>query len=126
MSFLLLSRTNHFIGLHLKDFAQALRACFTAEEIAAAGDFNEKVRVMTAHRSKGLEADRVILLDGVEGRYPLLHSDETLYRIFGKGIAEALEEERRLFYVACTRARESLLIDRVYRGHLADMMAALP
>jgi DNA helicase-4 len=65
---------------------------------------------MTVHKSKGPEADHVIVLDAVRRRYPLLHSDEPLYRLFGKGYGSALEEERRLFYVACSRARKGLLL----------------
>lgn len=53
----------------------------------------------TIHSSKGLEWDAVILLDLVEDRFPSRHA---LVR------PEDFEEERRLMYVACTRAREDL------------------
>ena len=66
-----------------------------------ADDFEEAGRVVlsTIHSSKGLEWDAVILLDLVEDRFPSRHA---LVR------PEDFEEERRLMYVACTRAREDL------------------
>ena len=56
----------------------------------------------TIHASKGLEYDRVILIDAVDGLFPTdpLPQDED-----GKA---ALEEDRRLFYVGATRARHQL------------------
>lgn len=53
----------------------------------------------TIHASKGLEYDRVILMDVVDGIFPTLQNQED---------RTALEEERRLFYVGVTRAREQL------------------
>ena len=56
----------------------------------------------TIHASKGLEYDRVILIDAVDGTFPsdpFPHDDE------GR---TALEEERRLFYVGATRAKRQL------------------
>jgi DNA helicase-4 len=108
--FLLLARTNYLRGVELKELRPRLRRCFSPDELKALGKFEDAVRVMTVHGSKGLEADRVIVLDAVARRYPLLHPDEPLYRLFGKGYGSVLEEERRLFYVACSRAREGLLL----------------
>ena len=59
------------------------------------------VVISTMHKSKGLEWDRVYILDADEGRCPHKQS---------LGSSEALEEERRLFYVAMTRAKDDLLI----------------
>ena len=66
-----------------------------------ADEFDEAGRVVlsTIHSSKGLAWDAVILLDLVEDRFPSRHA---LVR------PEDFEEERRLMYVACTRAREDL------------------
>ena len=50
----------------------------------------------TIHASKGLEYDRVILIDAVDGLLPSADEDEEL------------EEERRLFYVGTTRAKKQL------------------
>ncbi len=54
------------------------------------------VELTTAHRSKGLERDYIFLLDCQEGIFPDDKAD--------------IEEERRLFYVAMTRAKEQLFI----------------
>lgn len=63
--------------------------------------FSDKnLSVMTFHQAKGLEFDNVFLPEVVEGKVP------------GKLSAEEcnVEEERRLFYVAMTRARKNLII----------------
>lgn len=56
----------------------------------------------TIHASKGLEYDRVILIDVADGIFPALSPDG------GSQEESALEEERRLFYVGVTRARRQL------------------
>lgn len=55
----------------------------------------------TAHSAKGLEWKAVIIIDLVEDRFP---SKKSLTK------PEDLEEERRLMYVACTRAKDSLTL----------------
>jgi superfamily I DNA/RNA helicase len=107
---LILARTNHLHGLELNEFRPRLKRCFDPHELKALGKFEDAVRVMTVHRSKGLEADLVIVLDAAARRYPLLHPDVPLYRLFDEGYGSVLEEERRLFYVACSRARKGLLL----------------
>lgn len=57
------------------------------------------VVLSTVHSAKGLEWSAVIIIDLVEDRFP---SRKAMQR------AEDLEEERRLMYVACTRAKECL------------------
>jgi DNA helicase-2/ATP-dependent DNA helicase PcrA len=59
----------------------------------------EKVRLMTAHNAKGLEFDVVFLAGMEEGLMPHMSSVTTPAEV---------EEERRLFYVALTRAREQV------------------
>ncbi|MFJ3186359.1 ATP-dependent helicase [Streptomyces halstedii] len=82
----------------------------------------DAVRLMTAHRSKGLEW-RVVVVAGVqEGLWPDLRRRGSLLeadRIGRDGLAEPLTpgallaEERRLFYVAATRARDRLVVTAV-------------
>lgn len=62
-----------------------------------------KVNLMTVHASKGLEFPVVFIAGAEEGLMPHAHAVE-------EGGDAAVEEERRLFYVAVTRARERLLI----------------
>ncbi|MED1781971.1 UvrD-helicase domain-containing protein [Brevibacillus fortis] len=67
---------------------------------------DEAVHVLSIHRAKGLEYDHVFLPDLVEGALPHEYTLDELR----KGGSGALEEERRLLYVAITRARRSLCI----------------
>lgn len=60
----------------------------------------------TIHSSKGLEYDRVYLLDVMDGVFP---EEVPAKRLDGKEL-EAYEEERRIFYVGVTRAREELYL----------------
>lgn len=60
-----------------------------------------KVVISTIHSAKGLEWKRVYVTNCYEGSLP--HK-------FSMGSANEIEEERRLFYVACTRARDNLIL----------------
>ncbi|MDP9683954.1 superfamily I DNA/RNA helicase/RecB family exonuclease [Streptomyces griseoviridis] len=82
----------------------------------------EAVRLMTAHRAKGLEWRLVVVAGVQEGLWPDLRRRGSLLeadRIGRDGLAEPLSpgallaEERRLFYVAATRARERLVVTAV-------------
>ncbi|MET9653584.1 ATP-dependent DNA helicase [Streptomyces sp. NPDC006460] len=82
----------------------------------------DAVRLMTAHRSKGLEWSLVVVCGVQEGLWPDLRRRGSLLeadRIGRDGLAEPLTpgallaEERRLFYVAATRARDRLVVTAV-------------
>ncbi|WP_344575518.1 ATP-dependent DNA helicase [Streptomyces lunalinharesii] len=82
----------------------------------------DAVRLMTAHRAKGLEWRFVVVAGVQEGLWPDLRRRGSLLeadRIGRDGLAEPLTpgallaEERRLFYVAATRARERLVVTAV-------------
>ena len=73
-------------------------------------EFNEKVQVMTMHKSKGLEAEVVIILEADEGVIPKTHPDTQLYGVFGETEEVAWADQARLFYVAMTRAKRRLYI----------------
>lgn len=61
-----------------------------------APDYGADVILSTIHSAKGLEYDNVIIADTIDGILPGSEAD--------------VEEERRLFYVGLTRARESMMI----------------
>jgi DNA helicase-4 len=70
----------------------------------------ERIHVSTTHRYKGLEQRAVIVLDAVQKSYPLIHPHWVFLRVFGDNIKSIEDEERRLFYVAITRAMDSLAL----------------
>ena len=71
--------------------------------VLGAGEMSEGsgVNLLSVHASKGLEFDEVFVIDLMDGRFP----NRKLMSQAGN-----IEEERRLFYVAATRARESLIL----------------
>ena len=72
-----------------------------------------KVEFLTVHKSKGLEADYVILLQcnqGIFGFPSEMNDDPVLNTILSKGDEFAYGEERRLFYVAITRAKLKTIV----------------
>lgn len=79
------------------------------EEVALIADIDslnneiDYIVLMTIHNSKGLEFKNVFLCGMEDGLFPS-------YMSIGSGEGEEIEEERRLCYVAITRARENLVI----------------
>lgn len=61
----------------------------------------DAVQLMTVHKSKGLEFDAVFMTNVVEGTFPHYKSLDD---------PAQLEEERRVMFVGCTRARKNLFI----------------
>ncbi|MEO8707090.1 MAG: UvrD-helicase domain-containing protein [Kofleriaceae bacterium] len=100
--------------------------------LSSAGDqapAAEQVVLMTIHVAKGLEWPIVFLAGLEDGLFPSLRERD------GVGEDEALEEERRLAYVATTRARERLILThartrRVWGeiriGHPSRFLADIP
>lgn len=89
--------------LLLKNLAQNYHSLdkFLNAMILAGGELNEGsgVNLLSIHASKGLEFKEVYIVDLMQGRFPNI-------RLVAKG--GSLEEERRLFYVATTRAKDFL------------------
>ncbi len=97
------------------------------DSIAERAPDGESVRILTAHRSKGLEWDLVVVAGVQEGEWPDLRLRGSLLGVeelvdaeshsadsFGAALAsKLLDEERRLFYVALTRARRMLVVTAV-------------
>ena len=90
----------------VKDFLAdvTLRESFKGETILRDGESPEaapELVLSTIHQAKGLEWQVVILIGLAEGQFPHAKSIEN---------GDELEEERRLFYVVATRAKEELLL----------------
>ncbi|HEX8510011.1 MAG TPA: ATP-dependent DNA helicase, partial [Propionibacteriaceae bacterium] len=80
------------------------------------------VRLLTAHRAKGLEWELVVVAGVQEGVWPDIRRRGSLLepdRLSRHGLSDVvptalrIAEERRLFYVACTRARSTLVVTAV-------------
>jgi DNA helicase II / ATP-dependent DNA helicase PcrA len=79
----------------------SLMATGSTETIAAEEDDAEKLTLSTVHQAKGLEWRVVFIIWMTDGMFP---SGRSLQSV------EAIEEERRLFYVALTRAKDELYL----------------
>jgi DNA helicase-2/ATP-dependent DNA helicase PcrA len=104
-------RVTHFVR-----HVELLREAGDDPPQAEPDESEDAVRVMTVHRAKGLEFPVVFLVDLEEGRFPtyrkpaaLPYPDALLAETPPVGDAHE-QEERRLFYVAMTRARERLVL----------------
>ncbi len=67
-------------------------------------DVRDGITLSTIHSAKGLEFDRVYIIDLVDGHFPSSSSID----LHQKDMIDDFEEERRLFYVAMTRAKYHL------------------
>ncbi|KAF1691095.1 hypothetical protein CSC62_16510 [Pseudoxanthomonas jiangsuensis] len=123
-SVLILARTGHAYGESLAGFGECLELALhrhpdlqdLANDFAVVGGRRKSVtdgavpiEVMTAHKAKGKEADTVIVLESVMRQFPKVHADNQLFGPFGVAAEDVLAEERRLFYVAATRAENRLM-----------------
>ncbi|MCX6090764.1 MAG: ATP-dependent helicase, partial [Candidatus Atribacteria bacterium] len=79
----------------------ALLGELEGENVAAGSIPDEKLTLSTIHQAKGLEWPGVFIIWLCEGAFPSGRS---------VGKEEDIEEERRLFYVACTRAKDYLFL----------------
>ncbi len=93
-------------GRPLDAFLEQVALIADVDTYAAAAD---RVTLMTLHNSKGLEFPVVFILGLEEGLFP---HERSLTQ------PEAIEEERRLCYVGCTRARQRLYLLHAQRRHL--------
>ena len=96
------------------EFAQHFESCKKLLDVvesverhrAASSRKTEAVVVSTVHKAKGAEWQVVYLIQCAQGWFPVDQAD--------------LNEERRCFYVACTRAMDELWVSRPERGEKAD------
>jgi DNA helicase-2/ATP-dependent DNA helicase PcrA len=106
--------------LRLKEALEAFNLELEAGEsgaLAMEADDADTVKVMTVHAAKGLEFNYVCVANLVDKRFPTINRGERLpipEALVRERLPEGrdlhLEEERRLFYVAATRAREVLCL----------------
>jgi DNA helicase-2/ATP-dependent DNA helicase PcrA len=78
-------------------------------DVEATDKENEFVTLSTIHSAKGLEWHTVFIIHAIDGFFPSSQSFEKI---------ESLEEERRLMYVASTRAKQNLYV--CYPMHIFD------
>ncbi|MGA8845014.1 MAG: PD-(D/E)XK nuclease family protein, partial [Nocardioides sp.] len=107
----------------VKAFLATLRAQeIPGDSLADRGVRGEAVRLLTAHRSKGLEWRLVVVAQVQDGAWPDLRRRDSLLGADRIGRDQLLPpvtrramlaEERRLFYVAATRARQRLVVTAV-------------
>ena len=71
------------------------------EDVVEGGDEDERLVLSTVHQAKGLEWRAVFLIWAADGKFPSARSLRD---------ADSEEEERRLFYVAITRAKDELAV----------------
>ncbi|WP_026566165.1 UvrD-helicase domain-containing protein [Bacillus sp. UNC41MFS5] len=88
--------------------------------------FHDAISLSTIHRSKGLEYKTVYIIGAVDGSLP----HDFALEAYRNGDFTALEEERRLFYVAMTRAKDQLFISvpenrRGKKAHRSRFIAPL-
>lgn len=83
----------------------------------ADADEGAPVTLITAHNTKGLEFDRVVITGLEEGIFPHSSSSEN---------PDDVEEERRLFYVGVTRARQQLVMTCCLRRRLFGRSTEMP
>jgi DNA helicase-2/ATP-dependent DNA helicase PcrA len=79
----------------------ALMTSVQAEDVIESGEEGEAIVLSTVHRAKGLEWSRVFIIGLSDGSFPSARS---------MGETEGEEEERRVFYVALTRAKDELYL----------------
>jgi DNA helicase-2/ATP-dependent DNA helicase PcrA len=73
----------------------------SVSDITPPGKDDEYLTLSTIHSAKGLEWHTVLVIYALDGRLPASHAAHS---------DDEMEEERRLMYVACTRAKENLFI----------------
>lgn len=94
-----LTRTGKINGMDIEKYEKDI-----LEEFPTGS--NDVISFSTTHSYKGLENDIVIVL---ADEYPLIHPNWIFSRLFGDTLDSAVEDERRLFYVAITRAIKKLV-----------------
>ena len=114
-------RRDHSLSLFVEHIDLVMRSGLD-EDVAEVEDVEDAVQLLTIHQAKGLEFDLVFVPALVEGRLPQPRRRDGVSAISGlelppalldpgvRGREDQLAEERRLCYVAMTRARDRLVL----------------
>jgi DNA helicase II / ATP-dependent DNA helicase PcrA len=100
---MLFTRKYKDLDKFLSDFAldpPSKRVADQSQPLIDEGEEKGKVTISTMHSAKGLEWYAVFIPHALEGMFPSNKATNI----------EEMEEERRLFYVACSRAKEELYV----------------
>jgi DNA helicase-2/ATP-dependent DNA helicase PcrA len=118
-----LHRVEELVGNRLPELMQSLALFQTLGETAGGEDepaSGDRVNVLTIHKAKGLEFPVVFLVGLIQGRFPTplrrdpLELPEPLIKDLLPSGDYHLQEERRLFYVGMTRAKDELCLTAAY------------
>ena len=104
--------------LSSSNLKQFLNELYLNQSIEA--NIDNAIYLTTIHGSKGLEWDYVYLIDVDSDNFPKVNHG------FFKQEADEMEEERRLFYVACSRAKYNLVITYNYNLNPSDYLSMSP
>ena len=107
---MILARGGFVYGVELSEFRDRLIVALCKLSKATTESLEGQISTMTAHGSKGQESHTVIILDATQRQFPKVHPDNLLFVPFGVTPRAVLDEERRLFYVAMTRAEHRLFV----------------
>ncbi len=88
------TKTTDEFKMRLRTLKNGMNQCYRQKDIA-------RTFLLTLHGSKGLEFDRIIMMDLIDGQFP----SEKVIDDMIRGDRRTYEEEVRLFYVGVTRAK---------------------
>ncbi len=106
----------YFSAVHTADAENFLRnylsdASLSGSQLDILAKDMRRIPIVTVHQAKGCEFDTVVVAGADDNHFPAFFAQGT----------DAEEEEKRVFYVAITRARRTLVLTRTaYRGRMAN------
>lgn len=110
LSYSVLTRTNWLSSISIGAFESRLRSCLGDDFLEEMESREGRIDVSTVHSYKGGESDVSIVLRVIDRQFPLVHPDSALLAPLGQTPERIIREERRLFYVAISRAKERLIL----------------
>jgi len=102
-SIAILHRKNEIEEISLSAFCGQLEELLGKDEL-------KRIEISTIHQFKGRESDIIIVLQVCKKIFPLIHPYNVLFKVFGWSQDAILSEEKRIFFVGITRAREKLCL----------------